>query len=301
MTAGPRQKLRQGVTVAATLLVALLLLRHTARHPGELGALDRGILTVLSPVQGSMSSVGRSIGSLAGRYVDLVHVRAENEKLRRENSRLSAELLEARRGASESARLQRLLDLRDSIASETVAARVISIDTSPYFRIARVTLDRGEGILQRGMPVITPEGVVGRIDRLAGQTADIQLAVDPRFAIDVFLPRSRGRGILRGRSGENGYRCAVEYLVRGEEVQLGDQVVTSGLGSSFPRDLPVGKVTRVLKTGATGLYQEVEVTPDVDFVRLSEVLVVVAPPPAPDPDAGPRRSAPPARGLVLYR
>jgi rod shape-determining protein MreC len=292
MTGSPRQKLREGATVATTLLVALMVLRHTARHPGELGTLDRGILTVLSPVQSSMSSVGRSIGSLAGRYVDLVDVRSEIEKLRRENSRLSAELLEARRGAAESGRLQRLLDLRDSIAS---------VDTSPYFRVARVTLDRGEGLLTRGMPVITPEGIVGRIERVAGHTADIQLAVDPRFAIDVFLPRSRGRGILRGKAGENGYRCAVEYLVRGEEVQVGDQVLSSGLGSSFPRDLPVGRVTRVVKTGTSGLYQEVEVTPDVDFVRLSEVLVVVAPPPAPDPDASARRTAPPARGIVMYR
>ncbi|MDZ4697834.1 MAG: rod shape-determining protein MreC [Deltaproteobacteria bacterium] len=298
---GPRQKLREVATVAATALVALFLLRQSARHPGELGMLDRGVLAVLSPVQGALSSVGRNIGNLAGRYVDLVHVRTENETFRRDNIRLRAELLEAKRGASETARLQRILELRDSITAETIAARVISVDTSPYFRIARVTLDRGEGSVTRGMPVITPEGVVGRIDRVAGSTADIQLAVDPRFAIDVFLPRSRGRGILRGKAGENGFRCAIEYLVRGQPAEVGDQVMSSGLGSNFPRDLPVGRVTRVIKAGTNGLYQEVEVTPDVDFVRLSEVLVVVAPPPAADPEANPRRTAAPARGVVMYR
>ncbi len=296
---GTRQKLREVAVVAATVIVSLVLLRQSAKNPGELSTLDRGILHLLSPIQGALSSVGRSVGNLAGQYVDLVHVRAENETFRRENSRLRAELLEAKRGAAESLRLQRLLDLRNAVASETISARVVAIDTSPYFRVARVTLDHGEGTLARGMPVITPEGIVGRIDRVAGSTADIQLAVDPRFALDVFLPRTRSRGILRGKAGENGYRSVVEYLARDQEVQVGDVVVTSGLGGNFPRDLPVGKISKVLS--GSGLHQEVEVTPDVDFVRLSEVLVVVAPAPAADPEAGARRTAPPARGVAVYR
>ena len=76
--------------------------------------------------------------------------------------------------------------------------------------------------------------------------------------------------------------------------------MTSGLGGSFPRDLAVGKVTRVAPN-PSGLYQEVEVTPDVDFSRLSEVLVVVAAPPVPDPEAGTRRTPTPGRGLSVYR
>ena len=75
-------------------------------------------------------------------------------------------------------------------------------------------------------------------------------------------------------------------------------MVTSGLGGAFPRNLAVGHVTRIIP-GAVGLYQDVEVTPDVDFARLSEVLVVVAPPPAPDTDPAARRL--PARGPMVYR
>jgi rod shape-determining protein MreC len=296
---GTRRKFQEVAVVAVTLIVSLVLLRQSAKNPGELSTLDRGILHILSPLQGALSSLGRNIGNLAGRYVDLVHVRAENEGLHRDNSRLRSELLEAKRGAAESLRLQKLLDLRNAVASETISARVVSIDTSPYFRVARVMLDRGEGALTRGMPVITPEGVVGRIDRVAGNTADIQLAVDPRFALDVFLPRTRSRGILRGKAGENGYRSVVEYLARGEEVQQGDLVVTSGLGGNFPRDLPVGHISKL--NSGSGLHQEVEVTPDVDFVRLSEVLVVIAPAPAPDPEAGTHRTPPPARGVMVYK
>ena len=92
------------------------------------------------------------------------------------------------------------------------------------------------------MPVLTPEGVVGRINRVSGKTSDILLPVDPRSSIDVVIPRTGGRGILRGKAGENGYRCSIEYLVRGEQAREGDLVVTSGLGGTFPRDLAVGKV-----------------------------------------------------------
>lgn len=284
--------------MAVTLAVSLFVLRSSARNPGELSTLDRGILAIISPAQSALSTIARSIGGVAGRYVDLVHVRTENEQLRSDNSRLLAELVEAKRAATESVRYQRLLGLRDAVSAETLVARVIAIDASPYFRVARILLDRGEGLVKRGMPVLTPEGVVGRINRVNGSDSDILLSVDPRSAIDVLLPRTGGRGILKGKPGENGYRASIEYLVHGDQAKDGDVVVTSGLGG-FPRDLPVGKVTKVTRSAA-GLYQEVEVVPDVDFARLSEVLVVVAPPPAPDPDAG-KKTLAPARGIAAYR
>ncbi|HXI55787.1 MAG TPA: rod shape-determining protein MreC [Polyangia bacterium] len=297
---GSSKRVRESVIVAAMLLLAVIVLRLSAKSPGELSTLDRGILHAVSPAQAAMSSIARAIGGVAGRYVELVHVRGENDELRRENSRLRTELLETRRLAQESGRYQRLLGLKDLTPAETLAARVISIDASPYFRVARVELDRGEGTVRRGMPVLTPEGVVGRINRVAGKTSDIMLLVDPRSAIDVFVPRTGGRGILRGKSGENGYRCSIEYLVRGDQVREGDKVVTSGLGGAFPRDLAIGKVSKVM-AGTVNMYQEVEVTPDVDFARLSEVLVVVAPSPAPDPDSGAHRPPTPVRGLSVYR
>jgi rod shape-determining protein MreC len=295
------KRVREGAVVVGTLLFAIVALRMSASSPGELSALDRGILRLVSPSQSAMSYVARGIANVAGRFVELAHARAENHELSKENARLRAEVAGLRRLADESARYQRLLGLRDQTPAETIAARIIAIDASPYFRVARVELDRGEGAIKRGMPVLTPDGVVGRIGHVSGPTSDIMLLVDPRSAIDVVVPRTGGRGILRGKSGENGYRCSIEYLTRGNPAQVGDKVVTSGLGGTFPRDLSVGHITAVLP-GAVGLFQEVEVTPDVDFARLSEVLVVAAPPPALDPDAGTHRSnATPARGPMIYR
>jgi len=292
------KRLREAAVVGGTLLAAIIALRMSAKNPGEMSALDRGILRLVSPAQSAMSFVARGITGVAGRYMELTHVRAENETLVRENKKLRTELIEMRRLAEESGRYQRLLGLRDVTPAETIAARVIAVDASPYFRVARVEIDHGEGTVRRGMPVLTPEGVVGRINRVAGGSSDVMLLVDPRSAIDVLVPRTGGRGILRGKSGENGYRCSIEYLARGEPAREGDAVVTSGLGGAFPRNLAVGHVTKVIP-GAVGLYQDVEVTPDVDFARLADVLVVVAPPPAPDPEAGSHHQ--PARGLMVYR
>jgi len=294
------KRVREIAVVLGVLIFAIITLSISAKKPGELSTLDRGVLSVVSPAQSAMSYVARGIAGVAGRFVELAHARAENHELAKENARLRAELAQVKRLADESGRYQRLLGLRDQTPAETIAARIIAIDASPYFRVARVELDRGEGVIKRGMPVLTPEGVVGRIGKVSGDTSDIMLLVDPRSAIDVVVPRTGGRGILRGKSGENGYRCSIEYLVRGEPAKEGDKVVTSGLGGAFPRDLAVGTISHVSR-GTVGLYQEVEVTPDVDFARLSEVLVVVAPPPAADPDAGARRSSPPARGLSVYR
>jgi rod shape-determining protein MreC len=292
------KRLREAAVVFATLLAAIIALRMSARNPGELSALDRGILALVSPAQSAMSFIAKAITGVAGRYVELTHVRAENESLVRENKRLRTELTEMRRLAEDSGRYQRLLGLRDVTPAETIAARVVAIDASPYFRVARVEIDRGEGTVRRGMPVLTSEGVVGRINRTSGKTSDVMLLVDPRSAIDVLVPRTGGRGILRGKSGENGYRCSIEYLARGEPAKEGDAVVTSGLGGAFPRNLAVGKVTKIIP-GAVGLYQDVEVTPDVDFARLSDVLVIVAPPPAADPD--PASHHLPARGLSVIK
>jgi len=289
---------REILVVGAVLFVALYILRVSARNPGELSMLDRGILRLVSPGQAAMSYVARGITGVAGRYVELKGVRAENESLHRENRQLRAELTEMRRLAEESGRYQRLLGLRDATPAETIAARVIAVDASPHFRIARVEIDRGEGTVRRGMPVLTPEGVVGRINRVAGKSSDVLLLVDPRSALDVLAPRTGGRGILKGKSGENGYRCSIEYLARGEPVKEGDAIVTSGVGGAFPRNMAVGHITRVIP-GAVGLYQDVEVTPDVDFARLTDVLVVVAPPPVPDPDPGSHHT--PGRGLTVFK
>jgi rod shape-determining protein MreC len=295
---GTRRRLGEATTVLAVLAVATLMLRASARNPGVMGPIDRTVVATFTPVQRALVGAARAAKGFAQHTFDLARSRAESETLRKENQDLRGQLLQARRAADEAGRLQRLIGLRDGTTEATLAGRVIAMDASPRFRVARITIDRGATLVRRGMPVITPAGVVGRINAVSSGSSSVQLAVDPQSAIDVVIPRTGGRGLLVGKLGENGYRCEVQYLSRGEEPLPGDQVVTSGLGG-FPRDLPVGVIARVGRKTA-GLFQEVEVAPAVDFVQLAEVLVVVAPPALAEPEPPRERALRPTRGLVPY-
>ncbi len=276
-------------------------MKMSARNPGDLSTLDRGILSIVSPAESAMSLVARGIAGVAGRFVELAHARAENDQLAKDNARLRAEVAQLRRLADESGRYQRLLGLRDLTPAETNAARIIAIDASPYFRVARVELDRGEGVVKRGMPVLTPEGVVGRIGHVSDDTSDITLLVDPRSAIDVVVPRTGGRGILRGKPGENGYRCSIEYLTRGQSVQVGDKVARAASAARSRAICPWG-TSRRSSPAPSACSSRSRSRPTSTSRGCPRCSSSRRPPPAADPDASAHRAAAvPARGPMVYR
>lgn len=288
--------------VAAVLLLGLAVaLRASVRAPDRLSPVDRAVLRVTAPIQGVLVGLMRKISDGISRYTALVRVKAESERLAQENVALRAELQSLQPLASRAERLERLLELRSQVLADTVAAHVVGMETSQQFRVLRLRIaPGGSGTEVRpGMPVLAIGGVVGRIARTAGPVADVQLLADPKSSIDVVLPRTGSRGVLKGVADDRRTLCRVEYVTQKDAVQLGDVVLTSGLAGLFPRDIPIGKVVRLRKTDAS-LYQEVEVEPAVDLGRLHEVLVVLSPPPPPDPDAG-KRPVEGARGLGVPR
>jgi rod shape-determining protein MreC len=280
--------------------VPAAFLHANMKSQGDLNVLDRTVLAISAPVQSAVSWVIEGIGGIWNGYVWLVDVEDENDELRRENGRLRRELAEAQRLAAEVPRLEEAAALRERVPADAIGARVVATGINPYFRISRVTLDRGDREVKGGMAVLSAQGVVGRISRVYGDYADVLLAVDPQSSIDVFVPRTGSRGVLKGLGGDNGYACKIDYLLRTDEVKEGDPIRTSGLGGVFPRDELVGRV-RSVKKSEYGLYQEVEVEPAVDFARLLHVVVVLAPPPPADPSATSKKSPEPAFGMRPYK
>jgi rod shape-determining protein MreC len=277
-------------------VVPFLILRAGLRKPGELSGFDHAVLRISSPLQAVVSWIVEGVGGLVTGYVWLVDVEDENDELRAENERLHVELAALRQQVDDTIGLEALAQLRVRTAAETVSARVVAAGVNVHFRTLRLKLDRGDGEVKDGMPVISVDGtLVGRIERVYGAYSDVLLTVDPRSSIDVVIARTGSRGVLTGLTRDDAYRCEVEYLERDKEVRVGDQVVTSGLGGTVPANLMVGTIVEIT-TKEYGLYQEVEIEPAVDFSGLRKVLVIASPPPPPDPEPG-EQAAAPASGL----
>jgi rod shape-determining protein MreC len=236
------------------------------------------------PVQDLSSLVARGLSNLWGDYVYLVEVKADNQRLGMENARLRDRVRRLEQEEVDNRRLKRLLGLKESIPGDLISAQVIGKDLTEFFRVANVTLDRGGRDVRPNMPVIGQDGVVGKVQRVAGDRVDVLLAVDAGSGIDVVDELTGARGFVRGTGDQSRYACRVELMQRTDEVNIGDLLVTSGVGRAFPRGIPVARVTKVIKRDF-GIYQEVEATPTVDFSRLDEVLILTS---TPTDEAGPR-------------
>jgi len=280
---------------ALLLLLPVVILRSSLKDPEHLNRFDEAVLRVSSPLQAAVSWVIGGIGGAWQRYVWLVDVEEENRELRDANVRLRRELAAARRRQADTEMLEELVGLRRKMPEDTVGARVVAASLSPYFRVVRVRVDRGEGEVEPGMPVINESGLVGRILHAYGDYSDVLLATDPDSRVPVFLPRTGGRGVLRGVASGSSYTCEIDHL-EGKGVKEGDQIITSGLGGVFPTGIAVGRVSSVTDV-EYGLFQEVKVEPAVDFSELSSVLVVLAQAPPPDPREGKRSVSAGAHGV----
>lgn len=216
------------------------------------------------PLLGSASALrygtaGLFSGLLGGSSLDLD---AENRRLR-------AELASREELQRENQRLRRLLAYTEENPARTVAARVIGEDAASWFRTVEIDRGAADGI-REGMPVIHAAGLVGRIVRVATHSSRVLLITDASSAVAVLVQDQRIRGVCRGQGGT----LALDFALLGDAIQVGDGVVTSGLGGVFPKGLVVGYVQNV-QHEQYGLFQTVEVEAAVDFRHLEEVLVLL--------------------------
>ncbi|NOY90180.1 MAG: rod shape-determining protein MreC [Deltaproteobacteria bacterium] len=256
------------------LFLPFLVLKAHLAKPGEQSALDSGILNFSAPLQWVSTEAARAASDVIEDYVYLVDVKRENERLQLENERLRDEARALRLAGRENGRLRNLVGLRERLGGEAVSAEVIAKEISHFFRVTRIRIDRGErDFVRSGMPVVSTQGLVGQVRRTWGRYADVLLTVDRTSAIDVVVQRTGARGMLRGTGEDDRYVCRIQYLEREDEVRVGDEVYTSGMGQRFPASILVGYVTNVRQRDF-GLYQEAEVTPSVRFSSLEQVLIL---------------------------
>ena len=264
------------------LLVGLVLAHLTAiSHQVDGGAgvslLQRALLTVLVPLQrGVAATLGGSVELWRG-WAFHRETYAENRRLREEVRALQTELQQRSFKAQEAVRLRELLELRQSVPLDTLAAQVVGRDGVPWFRT--LTLDKGDkdGV-RLDAAVISATGVVGRVFAVGPHAARVQILLDRESGTAALVERSRVSGVVSGQvSGpETGSEdLMLKYVSERADVAVGDLVVTSGLERIYPKGLVIGRVRFVGQV--TGLFREVRVEPSARFERLEEVLVVRQP------------------------
>lgn len=202
---------------------------------------------------------------------DVAALRQQNSEYVAEIARLQAQVIELQNKVAQTDTLAALVDFSRSNPTNTYkAAAVIGRDPSPFLRYVIINRGSNDGI-RRGMPVVTNQGLVGRVDAVIGGASRVQLITDPSSIVSVFLQNSEADAIMNGSvSGE----LTLDMLSQDVQVQTGDVVLTSGLGGEYPPDLLIGQVSNVRKR-ESDLFQEATVQPVVDFSRLEIVLVIV--------------------------
>ena len=191
-------------------------------------------------------------------------------KFQKEANTLKSRLAGLDEVIRENSRLEKLLNFKRQSVFSAVTANVIGRDPSDWN--STMIIDRGlqDGIAS-GMPVVNAQGVVGRVAEVSDHKAKVILLTDPSFSVAGLVQRSRETGLVSGSLQGN---CRLRYLSSGADVQVGDQVITSKLSSSFPEGLLIGEVTEVMVRD-NGMTVECAIRPLVQMSQIEEVLIVV--------------------------
>ena len=163
-----------------------------------------------------------------------------------------------------------MLSFKHRLSYTVMPAELIGRDPSSWFKTILVDKGSSAGVRQ-GAGVITPYGVVGKVISVSPTTATVLLITDVNSAVDVVVKRTRSRGIIEG-FGENS--CLLNYVLKADQLQEGDTIVTTGLNNIYPKGMVIGKI-QTLSQEKSGFFQSVVVVPAVDFSKLHEVMIVI--------------------------
>ncbi len=202
---------------------------------------------------------------------DIATLRQRNAELEAEVADLQAQVIQLQQAAGDTQIVAALLDFeRANPQNQYKLAAVIGRDPSPFLQYVIINRGSNDGVL-RGMPVVTNQGLVGRVDAVIADAARVQLITDPASNVNVRLQNAEENAALTG-SVTGG--LTLDLIPQNVDVEEGDVVLTSGLGGGYPPDLIIGQVVKVGGRDLD-LFKQATVQPVVDFNRLPIVLVIV--------------------------
>ncbi len=260
------------VLVAQLLALAVQVKRPAPNSPDQEGVslIRYVVVSVVTPPERWVHNVGSWIGGLWSGYLDLVHVRQEDATLKTEIERLRLEQASLAEDAKQGQRLQQLLDFKEHYIYKTLPAQVIGASGTDQSRTLYIDKGSKEG-LATDMPVMTADGIVGKLKDVFDHKSLVVLINDPTSGVGVILETTRTRGILKGAPYG---QLQVINVSPDDRIKPGEKIVTSGGDQIFPRGMPVGTVQRVVPDPDRDPLVDVAVQPAANLSRLEEVLVI---------------------------
>ena len=261
------------IRIINNLLVMVLALYGISRKRFDLEDMtlfQKIVVEVVGPVQKSLLSTKESFSSLVDNYIRIVNTSKENSYLKQKISRLENDLFQMEEIRRENFRLKQILQYSEEIPGEKMMARVIGWDSANQFKVLRLNRGENEGVKLMA-PVITHKGLVGYVYRLGPNYADVLTILDPNNRVDALIERTRIHGIVEGIFN---YRCSMKYVNIDESVEVGDKLLTAGVGGVYPKGIKVGMVTKIDRE-VSDLNLGIELTPSVDFNKLEEVIILL--------------------------
>ena len=258
-----------GGVVLITVNVILLSVTSKSQSTSGFGRVG---LSFVAPFQELVTRSVRFAREIWEHYFFLVSVYQENEELKKSLNDAIEKNNQWNELKLANDRLRNLLSFQKSLTNRVVAAEVIGKDPSVWFKTVIIDKGKADG-LQKGLPVVLPQGIAGQVIEASDRYSKVMLIIDRNSAADALVQRSRARGIIKGASAD---QCRFEFVLRKNDVQIGDTVVTSGFDGVYPKGLRIGHVSD-LSERSSDIFYEITVTPFVDFEKLEEVLVILRP------------------------
>jgi rod shape-determining protein MreC len=257
-------------TLLASALVLLAGAVFILNIGGYLGPVQDAALPPLAAAQDWVSQRYFTIRDLVNSPRDVATLQTRIGELEGENAQLRDQIISLEEQAAEAEVLGALLNYaRTRPESRYLSTNVIGLDPSPFVRSVNIGAGSDRGILH-GMPVVTDDGLVGRVSEVTASTSRVQLITDPASAVNVQLQGSRADGLLAAQpNGE----LWVELIDQNATVEPGELVLTSGLGGAYPADIPVGHVVSIRRRDFE-LFQRAVIQPTVNFDDLEIVLLI---------------------------
>lgn len=252
------------------LMLTLSLLLFGLYQGGQLAPAESLILQLLAPVQGWLAGGLAEVQGTLEALAELGTLRQRIAELERERDALGAEIVRLREIEGEYVLLREQLGYQQAHPQlDLLPAEVVGYDPTNLLRFLIINKGRQDGV-QAEMTVVTPRGLVGRITTVGPNWARVLLITDVSSSVNAMVQRSRTTGVVQGLIGG---RLVMRYIPQGESVQVGDLILTSGLGGNFPKGLLIGRVTEVRQKDIE-MFQEAEVQSAVNFNRLEQVMIV---------------------------